>query len=310
VTHPALQQLSATTWAWTWGRTAWGYSNCGLVADQGQALLIDTQFTLADTQALLDAISDAVPGARITTVINTHANGDHTWGNQLVSGAEIITSEACHDHMADEIGPQELTALCQAPATTGAAAYAAEHFAPFDFSGIRLTGPTRTFTGRLEIEVGGVEVELLDLGAAHSGGDVAVHVPADGVVFAGDILFQGGHMVVWSDSLIACVRACDRLLDTGATTFVPGHGAIVDRAGVIAIRDVLDRVSQAATAHAQAGTPLADAARLIKAEFAGTWAHPERLFSATAAGYRDAGVADVPSSPLELVEGMANLVDA
>ena len=42
----------------------------------------------------------AVPAAKeIGTLVNTHANGDHTYGNQLVGGAEIIASRACADEM-------------------------------------------------------------------------------------------------------------------------------------------------------------------------------------------------------------------
>lgn len=183
----------------------------------------------------------------------------------------------------------------------------AEHFAHFDFTDITVMAPTRTFGGREEIKVGGTLVELIDLGAGHSAGDVAVHVPDEGVVFAGDALFSGAHMVVWSGSLSDCIRACQMLLDTGAEVFVPGHGPLLDRAGVIAIQDQLTGVAEAASVYAQRGVPLADAARLIKASHAGAWAHPERLFTQAAAAYAEAGVPGVPSGTWAMVEGMAAL---
>ncbi|OKI00902.1 hypothetical protein A6A06_18550 [Streptomyces sp. CB02923] len=304
---PRLVPLSPTTWAWTHDSTAWGYSNCGLVASDGEALLMDTQFTLQDTRELLDAVAAAVPGATITTVVNSHQNGDHTWGNELVGDAEIITSEASAAHLCQEMTPDMLTALSRSEPTTAVAAYAVEHFGGFDFGGITVTGPTRTFTGSLEVAVGRTAVRLLDLGAGHSAGDVALHVPEDGVVFTGDALFRGGHMIVWSGSLSSCVTACDTLLATGATTFVPGHGGITDRAGVTEFRDMLSRVQETATAHARKGTELAEAARLVKAEHAGALAHPERLFTAVAAAYQEAGAENVPSTTFDLVEGMAQL---
>jgi glyoxylase-like metal-dependent hydrolase (beta-lactamase superfamily II) len=291
-------------------RIAWGFSNCGLIASDGEALLVDTQFTLAETRDLLDAIGAAVPRAEITTVVNSHGNGDHTWGNQLIPGAEFITSTASGANLCQEMTPAQLTALSRSAPTTPVAAYAAEHFGRFDFSGITVQAPTHTFTGRLELQVGQVPVELIDLGPGHSHGDVAVHVPEDGVVFAGDALFNGAHMVVWSDSLRACISACDTLLDTGAAVFVPGHGKITDRSGVTEIRDLLARVLDSATVFAEAGVGLEEAARRVSADHAGTWAHPERLFTAVAAAYRDAGVEEVPSGTLPLVEGMAALAGA
>ncbi|WP_327356434.1 MBL fold metallo-hydrolase [Streptomyces sp. NBC_01304] len=310
VSCPALKQLSDSAWAWVHDRPDWGYGNSGVVASDHQGVLVDTQFTLAATRDLLDAVAAELPGTTVSTVVNSHANGDHTWGNQLLPGAEIITSASSAQHACHEMGPGQLTALCRAGGSTPAGSYIERHFGQFNFAGITVTGPTRTFAGRLEVEVGHTLAELIDLGAGHSAGDVAVHIPEDGVVFAGDALFNGSHMVVWSQSLSACVMACEQLLATGADTFVPGHGPVIGRSGVADIRDRLAAVAEAADRHAQAGVPLADAARLVMADHAGNWAHPERLFTQTAAAYAEAGVPGLPSGTLALVEGMAVLASA
>jgi cyclase len=304
---PALCSLSPSTWAWTHNRTDWGYSNSGLVASQGEALLVDTQFTLDATRKLLAAVEEICPVQQVGIVVSTHQNADHTWGHQLLPQAEIVTSEMSADGRCHEMGPEELALLASSPSPAGAAAYVVEHFGHFDFSGISVMPPTRTFRGHEEIKVGGTVVELIDLGAGHSAGDVAVHVPDERVVFAGDALFAEAHMVVWSGSLSGCITACQTLLDSGADAFVPGHGPLLSRAGVTAIRDQLCRVRDAAGACARRGMPLVDAARLIKASHAGTWAHPERLFTQVAAVYAEAGVAGVPVSTLAMVDGMASL---
>jgi glyoxylase-like metal-dependent hydrolase (beta-lactamase superfamily II) len=54
-------------------------SNSGLVLDGDTALLIDTQFDLPPARTMLDALVDQVPNARIDVLVNTHADGDHTW---------------------------------------------------------------------------------------------------------------------------------------------------------------------------------------------------------------------------------------
>ncbi|QHC23910.1 MBL fold metallo-hydrolase [Streptomyces sp. GS7] len=192
-----------------------------------------------------------------------------------------------------------------AKSTDSISRYAAEHFGGFDFSGITVTAPTRTFTGRQEMNVGGVTVELVDLGPGHSAGDVALRVPDDGIVFAGAMLFDGGHMIVWSGSPAACIDSVDVPLARGAETFVPGHGALMG-AEVRDFRAYLTEVQAAATAWARDGLPLSQAAARVHAEFAGDRAHPERLFTATAGTYADAGLAEALAT-LDLVKGMADL---
>src|SRR3954466_11384376 len=76
----------------------WGWSNAGLVVGDGVSMLVDTLFDLRLTGEMLDAMAGAVAAAPIGTVVNTHANGDHCYGNQLMGHAEIISSEkAAHE---------------------------------------------------------------------------------------------------------------------------------------------------------------------------------------------------------------------
>src|SRR3546814_7866865 len=82
-------------WAYVQPDGSWGWSNTGLIVDGDQTLLVDTLFDLKLTGQMLTAMRDAVPAAaRIGTLVNTHANGDHTFGNSLVEGrSEEHTSE-------------------------------------------------------------------------------------------------------------------------------------------------------------------------------------------------------------------------
>src|SRR5262249_38434772 len=164
-------------------------SNAGLVTDGGEALLVDTLFDLPRTRAMLAAMRAAAPAAsRISTVVNTHHDGDHCFGNELVEGAEIIASTAAAAAMAHE-PPSLLQGFVQAAPQLGALGeYVLHCFGRFDFTGIRQVLPTKTFTGRMERLVGGKAVALIEVGPAHTGGDVIVHVPANRAVFTGDIL--------------------------------------------------------------------------------------------------------------------------
>ncbi|MFB7506018.1 hypothetical protein [Streptomyces broussonetiae] len=66
------------SWAWLHDRTDWGYSNSGLVASEGQTLLVDTQFTLHATEGLLTAVEPVCLREEIGLLVCTHQNGDHT----------------------------------------------------------------------------------------------------------------------------------------------------------------------------------------------------------------------------------------
>ncbi|MDG2050840.1 MAG: MBL fold metallo-hydrolase, partial [Myxococcota bacterium] len=82
-----LSDLGFGNWAYLQPDGSWGYSNAGLITDSGESLLVDTLFDLPLTRSMLDTMADATPAARcVDVLVNTHANGDHCYGNQLVKG--------------------------------------------------------------------------------------------------------------------------------------------------------------------------------------------------------------------------------
>src|SRR5271154_6401098 len=81
---------------------SWGLSNAGLVTDSGEALLVDTLFDAPHTRVMLEDLRRATP-AKIRTLVNTHQNGDHWFGNALVEDAEIIATERAAEAMAHEL---------------------------------------------------------------------------------------------------------------------------------------------------------------------------------------------------------------
>jgi cyclase len=236
----------------------WGWSNAGLVAGDGASLLVDTLFDLKLTAAMLE--TRPVSSAPIATVVNTHANGDHCYGNQLVRDVEIVASTATAHEMT-EVPPSLLAGLNAAPGEVGE--LFREFFGAFEFDGIELVPPTRTFDGRLELEVGGKPVELVEVGPAHTRGDTIVHSPLDQAVFTGDILFVGGTPIVWAGPLANWIAACDYILGLDVEVIVPGHGPVTDKAGVVQVRDYLSFVDAEATARFAAGMDAWEAARDI-----------------------------------------------
>jgi cyclase len=252
----------------------WGWSNAGLVIGDGTSLLVDTLFDLRLTQRMLDSMAGVVQSAPINTVVNTHANGDHCYGNQLLKGSEIIASRATAHEMA-EVPPAMLAALNKAPGEVGE--LFRHFFGEFEFDGIELELPTRTFEGRFDCEVGGRVVELVEVGPAHTQGDTLVFVPDAKTVFTGDILFIGGTPVVWAGPLENWIAACDLICAADVEHIVPGHGPLTDKAGVVAIRDYLDFVRNEATSRFESGLDAWDAARDIALNGFSEWGEFGRL---------------------------------
>src|ERR1017187_6046960 len=111
-----LQEVGDGLYAYMQPDGGWGWSNAGLIVDGESTLLVDTLYDLALTEQMLRAMRDAVPAAaRIDTLVNTHANGDHCYGNQLLAGSRIVDSEPPAAQLT-ELPPAAMGALLeQAP---------------------------------------------------------------------------------------------------------------------------------------------------------------------------------------------------
>jgi len=255
-----FQELGDGCYAYLQRDGGWGWSNAGLVTGDGASLLVDTLFDLKLTGRMLETMSRVTGRAPIGTVVNTHANGDHCYGNELVRGAEIVASVATAREM-EEVPPSLLAALNQAPGEVGE--LMRSFFGEFDFEGITLTLPTTTFEDRLALTVGGRTVELIEVGPAHTQGDVIAYVPDARTVFTGDILFIGGTPIVWAGPLSNWIAACDLMLGMDVETVVPGHGPVTDKTGVARVKNYLTYVSEQATQRFESGMDAWDAARDI-----------------------------------------------
>lgn len=331
-----LRELGDGVFAWLQPNGCLGESNAGLIVGDGESLLIDTLWDLPLTRAMLSAMVPHTLAAPIRTLVNTHGDGDHCWGNQLVGDAERIASTATRDDLLaeaprglrmvrmlgrlgrppdrdTEVGDWEHPArrsmrmtlspfggrgpriplklvvplprgprLLRFDVASGARELSRQ-LSPYDFSGIELTPPTRTFDGTLALDVGGRRVELIEVGPAHTRGDTIVYVPDAKVVFAGDIVFTGVTPIMWSGPVGHWMDALDRIETLRPTTVVPGHGPVSDRSSVTAMRDYWDFVAAEVRERLAAGAePLEAATRILgSSEFRArgfdAWDVPKRL---------------------------------
>ncbi len=312
--YPAgLQELEDGLYAYLQPHGGWGLSNAGLVVDGGESLLVDTLFDRDHTERMLAAMRRATAAARrVDLVVNTHANGDHCWGNELVRDARIVASAACAEEMR-EMTPAKLAALVTAArvgATLGggappfahflrglglsrlgalvdASAYTERAFGRFRFDGIEVVPPSETFSGGTELLVGDRRVELREVGPAHTRGDVMVFVPDARVVFTGDILFADAHPLIWEGPVDNWIAACDMILERDVKTVVPGHGRVCDVATVRETRGYLSWVREESRKRFHAGLSAEEAAHDLDLGPYVDWSEPERIVVNVAACYRE-----------------------
>jgi cyclase len=269
--------------------TGWGASNSGLI-DRGGGLVVDTFWDLPRTRALLDRYAEVRPDPA-ARLVNTHHNGDHCWGNQLFAeqGTEIIGHRLCAEAFTDDVSPELLTALAAADPATLPEGYV--HFAAamrdFDFGGVTLTPPTTVIDGDTTLDLDGLRVDLLWVGPAHTPGDLVVHVPEHGVVFAGDVLFHQCTPLGWQGTFAQWDAALDRIAGLAPATVVPGHGPLATVDGLHDLQAYLRYVrAEAAAGHAAGLSPL-DAARRIELGPYEGWTEPERLAFQVHRAYRE-----------------------
>ncbi len=304
-----LHDLGNGAFAWLQPDGGWGWSNAGLLVDGDQSLIVDTLFDKSLTRLMLDAMHGAAPAAtqQIDLLINTHANGDHCNGNELVTGAEIIASKACAEELARENPAMMQQLMTRAPEMGEVGEFFTYCFEDFDFRDINQTLPTRTFEGELELQVGAKTVHLKQVGPAHTAGDILAYVPADKLIYTGDILFIEGHPILWAGPVQNWIEACDYMLALDLETVVPGHGPITAKNGVQAMRDYLVYIRDEAKKRFDAGMPVFEAALDISLVDYDSWGDAERIVVNVATLYKEFAADPTPNNITELFGLMAKI---
>jgi 2-keto-4-pentenoate hydratase/2-oxohepta-3-ene-1,7-dioic acid hydratase in catechol pathway/glyoxylase-like metal-dependent hydrolase (beta-lactamase superfamily II) len=283
-----LHQVGDRVWAWTLPDGGYGWSNAGLIAGTGAALLVDTLFDLALTREMLTAMRRITESAPITDAVITHSNGDHTHGNQLLDASvRIIAARGTAEEIEHGMAPEMLAMAQTANLGPVATPYTRERFGHFDFSNITLRNADQTFERSLCVDVGGRRIDVLNLGPAHTAADSVVHVPDAGVLFGGDLLFIGCTPIVWAGPIANWVAACDAMIALDAPTVVPGHGPVTDPDGIRAVRGYLVHVADHAEAAYRRGLSWAEAADTIDLGEYATWLDAERIVVNVYQRYRE-----------------------
>lgn len=284
--------------------TALGWSNSGFV-NRGGGLMVDTFMDLPLSRALLAqyATVASAPPARL---VNTHHNVDHTAGNQLLPGAEIIGHRSCPADMeAEATGIMAMAAMLLAADPddlTPAQRHFTEELRPFDLTGIEVTPPTTLIDDRLDLDLDGVAAQIMHLGPAHTASDTVVYLPDRGALFAGDLMFWQCAPVGWEGSTANWIAALDTMISLEPEVVVPGHGPVCGPDGLHSLRDYFVFLEGEAREAYAREIPVFEACKALDLGPYADWDAAERVIFIMDRIYRElAGRGDEAPNAVELM---------
>ena len=149
--------------------------------------------------------------------------------------------------------------------------YLTEILGSFRFDDITPTHPSRTFENQLDLKVGDKDVQLIEVGPAHTRGDVLACVPGERTIFTGDILFIDGTPLMWNGPIANRIKACELMLELEVETVVPGHGPITDKRGVESVKGYLQYIEVETRKRFDAGMSETEAAHDITLNDYSAW---------------------------------------
>jgi len=205
---PRIEELADGVWAYVQPDGGWMVNNMGLVAGDDGVTSIDLASTERRTRDYLHT-AQSVAGALPRRVVLTHAHPDHCNGASLLPEAEILA----HRTVAEEL---------QVPHRM-----APHIFEPYEQGDVRPRVPTLVFDDGVTLDPAAMRMEVRHPGMrAHTRGDAYVWLPAQRVLFTGDLVFHGGTPFALSGSPSGWLRALEQMAALDPLIVVPGHGDV------------------------------------------------------------------------------------
>jgi cyclase len=184
-------------------------SNTGFIVGKSGVITVDAKMTADSAKEMLVAIAKITPEP-VTTVILTHSDADHVNGLAgFPTGLTIIAQENCKKEMEESLSNPRMPA-------------------PKDYL------PTKTVDRKETSTIDGARIEMLHWAPAHTSGDLIVYLPAQKIVFTGDIVAtQLPYPIIHLEkhgSSEGWIETMKGILALNADTLVPGHGDLQTRA--------------------------------------------------------------------------------
>lgn len=211
--------------------------NVGIVVGEREALVIDTGLGPANGRRVLQKARSLTDKPLVLTI--THFHPEHGFGANVFAdaGARIVYNRT-QQYELDEKGKSYLDMF----RTFGEAV--AEQL-----EGVEFVEPDELYDEHVTLDLGGIAVELLHFGLAHTRGDQVVFLPEEGVLFGGDLLENRIFPIVpWfpPDDVDVngsrWIEVLDRLEELEPEVVVPGHGEVTGPELIGQVRSYLQDV--------------------------------------------------------------------
>ena len=241
---PRVEEVADGVFAYIQPDGTWWINNTGFIVAADGVVAFDTCATERRTRAFLESVR-RITDAPLRVLVNSHHHGDHTHGNYLTHPATIVAHDRCRELILQ----------------TGISHYEGVFETP-DWGHLELAPPMLTFDDHLTLWAGDVRAELRYIGTpAHTTNDVVGWLPEQRLLFAGDLVFNGGTPFAVMGSVSGALRSLERLRELDAAVIVPGHGPVCDPS----VLDTLERyyrlVQRTAAECERAGISPLDGAR-------------------------------------------------
>ncbi|HEX3461786.1 MAG TPA: MBL fold metallo-hydrolase [Acidimicrobiales bacterium] len=288
---PRAEEVSEGIYAYIQPDGSWYINNTGFLVGSRGVISIDSCSTERRTRAYLDTIG-RVTDRPVTTLLNTHHHGDHTYGNYLFEGATIVAHEWCRREMLDSGLPVNMGV-----------------WTDVEWGALELAPPFLTYRDEVAIWVDDLRCELRHVGSpAHTTNDSFVWIPDRSVLFSGDLLFNGCTPFVLMGSVAGAIDVLQEVVKPlEARTIVPGHGPVAGPALIDDVVAYLEFILATAEHGIAAGlSPLAAAQAAELGPFA-ELLDPERIVGNLHRAYAELDGAE-PGAPIDLVAAIGDMI--
>ncbi|HWI62139.1 MAG TPA: MBL fold metallo-hydrolase [Symbiobacteriaceae bacterium] len=246
--HYSVERLAAGVYAALATNEGSAGCNAGIIDLGDRTLLFDTAATLSAARELR-ALAVELTGRAPSYVVNSHEHPDHYNGNAVFDDALLITSAATREAMARggaarmagmrrqieerAAGVRQALAQSTEPERRGQLEAELQEYMAFSEGypheeDLRLAA--LTFTGSLAWVGTARTAQMIAYGPAHSACDTVLWLPTERVLFTGDLVVDGGDLILALGTPENWPPVLDRLAGLGAERIVPGHGAVVGAA--------------------------------------------------------------------------------
>lgn len=168
-----FEQISEHAWAYT----AEGDPNTGIIIDDDSVLVADTQATPAMAADVIRRIRE-VTDKPIQYVVLTHYHAVRVLGASAYQPQQILASQDTYDLIVERGEADKASEIGRFPRL----------FQNVETVPAGMTWPTMTFTGKMTVWMGKLEVQLLQLGRGHTKGDTVVWLPGERTLLSGDLV--------------------------------------------------------------------------------------------------------------------------